>query len=77
MLSAMRCVRGQGGEQISYIGGLYWYPNNFVRFMLDGAATQVPAEQTRTVASMSARPAAAALSSWARSVSPCYAQVGR
>jgi phosphate-selective porin OprO/OprP len=31
----------KGGEQISYIGGLNWYPNNFVRFMLDGAVTQV------------------------------------
>jgi phosphate-selective porin OprO/OprP len=31
----------KGGEQISYIGGVNWYPNNFVRFMLDGAVTQV------------------------------------
>jgi phosphate-selective porin OprO/OprP len=31
----------KGGEQISYIGGLNWYPNNFIRFMLDGAVTQV------------------------------------
>jgi phosphate-selective porin OprO and OprP len=31
----------KGGEQISYIGGLNWYPNNFVRFMLNGAVTQV------------------------------------
>ena len=31
----------KGGEQISYIGGLNWYPNNFVRFILDGAVTQV------------------------------------
>ena len=31
----------KGGEQISYIGGFNWYPNNFVRFMLDGAVTQV------------------------------------
>ena len=31
----------KGGEQISYIGGLNWYPNNFVRFMLDGAVTHV------------------------------------
>ena len=31
----------KGGEQISYIGGINWYPNNFVRFILDGAITQV------------------------------------
>jgi hypothetical protein len=31
----------KGGEQISYIAGLNWYPNNFIRFLLDGAVTQV------------------------------------
>ena len=31
----------KGGEQISYIAGLNWYANNYVRFMLDGAVTQV------------------------------------
>jgi phosphate-selective porin OprO/OprP len=29
------------GEQLSYIAGLNWYANNHVRFMLNGAATQV------------------------------------
>jgi phosphate-selective porin len=28
-------------EQISYIGGVNWYANDYVRFMLDGAVTQV------------------------------------
>jgi phosphate-selective porin OprO/OprP len=31
----------KGGEQISYIAGLNWYANNYVRVMLDGAVTQV------------------------------------
>jgi phosphate-selective porin OprO/OprP len=31
----------KGGEQISYIGGVNWYANDYVRFMLDGAVTQV------------------------------------
>jgi phosphate-selective porin OprO and OprP len=31
----------KGGEQISYIGGVNWYVNDYVRFMLDGAVTQV------------------------------------
>jgi phosphate-selective porin OprO and OprP len=31
----------KGGEQISYIGGVNWYPNDYVRFTLDGAVTQV------------------------------------
>jgi phosphate-selective porin OprO and OprP len=31
----------KGGEQISYIAGVNWYVNNYVRFMLDGAVTQV------------------------------------
>lgn len=31
----------KGGEQISYIGGVNWYLNDYVRFMLDGAITQV------------------------------------
>jgi phosphate-selective porin OprO and OprP len=31
----------KGGEQISYIGGVNWYLNDYVRFMLDGALTQV------------------------------------
>jgi len=31
----------KGGEQISYIAGLNWYANDYVRFMLDGAVTQV------------------------------------
>jgi hypothetical protein len=45
----MRCVAFvvKGGEQISYIGGLNWYPNNLVRFRLDGAVTQVPAVRDR------------------------------
>jgi phosphate-selective porin OprO/OprP len=30
-----------GGEQISYIGGVNWYLNDYVRFMLDGAVTHV------------------------------------
>lgn len=31
----------KGGEQISYIAGVSWYPNDFIRLMLDGAVTQV------------------------------------
>jgi phosphate-selective porin OprO/OprP len=31
----------KGGEQISYIGGVNWYVNDYVRFMIDGAVTQV------------------------------------
>jgi phosphate-selective porin OprO and OprP len=31
----------KGGEQISYIAGVNWYANDYVRFMLDGAVTQV------------------------------------
>ena len=31
----------KGGEQISYIAGVNWYVNDYVRFMLDGAVTQV------------------------------------
>jgi phosphate-selective porin OprO/OprP len=31
----------KGGEQVSYIGGVNWYVNDYVRFMLDGAVTQV------------------------------------
>jgi phosphate-selective porin OprO and OprP len=31
----------KGGEQISYIAGVNWYVNNYVRLMLDGAITQV------------------------------------
>jgi phosphate-selective porin OprO/OprP len=31
----------KGGEQISYIAGVNWYVNDYVRFMLDGAITQV------------------------------------
>jgi phosphate-selective porin OprO and OprP len=31
----------KGGEQISYIGGVNWYANDYVRLMLDGAVTQV------------------------------------
>ena len=31
----------KGGEQFSYIGGVNWYVNDYVRFMLDGAVTQV------------------------------------
>jgi phosphate-selective porin OprO and OprP len=31
----------KGGEQISYIAGVNWYANDYVRFMLDGALTQV------------------------------------
>jgi phosphate-selective porin OprO and OprP len=31
----------KGGEQMSYIGGVNWYVNDYVRFMLDGAVTQV------------------------------------
>jgi phosphate-selective porin OprO and OprP len=31
----------KGGEQISYVGGVNWYVNDYVRFMLDGAVTQV------------------------------------
>jgi phosphate-selective porin OprO/OprP len=31
----------KGGEQISYIAGVNWYANDFVRLMLDGAVTQV------------------------------------
>jgi Phosphate-selective porin O and P len=31
----------KGGEQISYIDGLNWYPNDYIRFMLNGAVTQV------------------------------------
>jgi phosphate-selective porin OprO/OprP len=31
----------KGGEQISYIAGVNWYVNNYIRFMLDGAVTQV------------------------------------
>jgi phosphate-selective porin OprO and OprP len=31
----------KGGEQISYIGGVNWYMNDYVRLMLDGAVTQV------------------------------------
>jgi phosphate-selective porin OprO/OprP len=31
----------KGGEQISYIAGVNWYANDYVRFMLDGAITQV------------------------------------
>jgi phosphate-selective porin OprO/OprP len=31
----------KGGEQISYIAGVNWYANNYVRLMLDGAITQV------------------------------------
>ena len=31
----------KGGEQVSYIAGVNWYPNDYVRFMLDGAVTQV------------------------------------
>jgi phosphate-selective porin OprO/OprP len=31
----------KGGEQISYIGGVNWYVNDYVRFMFDGAVTQV------------------------------------
>ena len=40
----------KGGEQISYIGGLNWYPNNFVRFLLDGAVTQVFAARNTAAA---------------------------
>jgi phosphate-selective porin OprO/OprP len=31
----------KGGEQTSYIGGVNWYVNDYVRFMFDGAVTQV------------------------------------
>lgn len=31
----------KGGEQISYIAGVNWYANDWVRLMLDGAVTQV------------------------------------
>jgi len=31
----------KGGEQISYVAGVSWYANDYVRFMLDGAVTQV------------------------------------
>jgi phosphate-selective porin OprO and OprP len=30
-----------GGKQVSYIAGVNWYANNYMRFMLDGAITQV------------------------------------
>jgi phosphate-selective porin OprO/OprP len=31
----------KGGEQVSYIAGVNWYANDWVRLMLDGAITQV------------------------------------
>jgi phosphate-selective porin OprO and OprP len=31
----------KGGEQVSYIAGVNWYPNDYVRFLFDGAVTQV------------------------------------
>jgi phosphate-selective porin OprO/OprP len=31
----------KGGEQVSYIAGVNWYPDRYIRFMLDGAITQV------------------------------------
>ena len=31
----------KGGKQVSWIGGVNWYANDYVRFMLDGAVTQV------------------------------------
>jgi phosphate-selective porin OprO and OprP len=31
----------KGGEQVSYIAGVSWYPNDYIRFILDGAITQV------------------------------------
>jgi phosphate-selective porin OprO and OprP len=31
----------KGGEQLSYIGGINWYANDYIRFMFDGAVTQV------------------------------------
>jgi phosphate-selective porin OprO/OprP len=31
----------KGGEQVSWIAGVNWYANDWVRFMLDGAVTQV------------------------------------
>jgi phosphate-selective porin OprO and OprP len=37
----------KGGEQISYIAGVNWYANDYVRFMLDRAVTQVFAPAVR------------------------------
>ena len=31
----------RGGEQITYVAGVNWYANDYVRFMLDGAISQV------------------------------------
>jgi phosphate-selective porin len=31
----------KGGEQVSWIAGVNWYANDYVRLMLDGAVTQV------------------------------------